>query len=138
MADKWYTRSYTDLGLLVTRALPSFMLLWFHGIDKIAKLGDSSLQFADPFGLGPTISLGMVVFAEVVCAAAVGLGVCARLASIPIIIQFVVIYFMIKGDKPYMMKEEDILYALPFVLVFLAGPGKYAIDTWLFKAKRAY
>ena len=39
-----------------------------HGIPKIGRLlGEGPVKFADPFGLGPETSLGMAIFAEVIC-----------------------------------------------------------------------
>ena len=40
-----------------------------HGIPKIGRLfGEGPVKFADPFGLGPEISLVLAIFAEVICA----------------------------------------------------------------------
>jgi putative oxidoreductase len=56
-----------DFGLLAIRLLSGGMMLT-HGIPKFGRLfGEGPVKFADPFGLGPEISLGMVLFAEVGC-----------------------------------------------------------------------
>ena len=55
-----------DIGLLIFRVGFSFMLL-NHGIEKIDILFSSEIKFADPIGLGPTISLILVLIAEIIC-----------------------------------------------------------------------
>lgn len=38
-----------------------------HGLPKMQKLLAGNLEFADPIGLGPGLSLGLAVFGELVC-----------------------------------------------------------------------
>ncbi|MBK7086774.1 MAG: DoxX family protein [Flavobacteriales bacterium] len=61
-------------------------MLWQHGWPKLMGFADRMDKFADPFGIGPTASLALIVFAEVFCAASSGLGLWTRAArSWPII-----------------------------------------------------
>ena len=55
---------YLNLLVLVLRiTLAAFMIT--HGGPKLSRLLDGGeIQFADPLGLGPALSLGLVVFAE--------------------------------------------------------------------------
>ena len=54
-----------DLGLLILRVGASILMLT-HGIGKLQKLIADPSDFGDPIGLGPTISLILVVLGEFV------------------------------------------------------------------------
>lgn len=117
-----------DLGLLVVRLLAGGMMLT-HGIPKIGRLlGEGPVKFADPFGLGPEISLIMAIFAEVVCAALIMLGFKTRLAAIPLMITMLVAAFYAHWDDPFGKKELPLLYFGVFLGVLVVGAGRYAVD----------
>lgn len=107
-----------------------------HGIPKIGRLlGDGPVKFADPFGLGPEISLGMAIFAEVICAVLVMVGFKTRLATIPLIITMLTAAFYAHWDDPFAKKELPLLYVCVFLGILAFGAGKYAFDEFL-KKKR--
>ena len=59
--------AFTDISLLLIRlAAGGFMLS--HGFGKLQKLVNGNFEFGDPIGVGPEISLGLTVFAEILCA----------------------------------------------------------------------
>jgi putative oxidoreductase len=118
-----------DLGLLVVRLLAGGMML-SHGIPKIGRLlGEGPVKFADPFGLGPEISLTMAIFAEVVCAILIMLGFKTRLATIPLMITMLVAAFYAHWDDPFGKKELPLLYFAVFLGVLVVGGGKFALDS---------
>lgn len=84
---------FQDLGLLLVRLLSGGMMLT-HGIPKIDRLmGEGPVKFADPFGLGPEISLVLVLFAEVACSILVMIGLKTRLATLPLMFTMLVAAF---------------------------------------------
>lgn len=101
-----------------------------HGIPKIGRLlGEGPVKFADPFGLGPEISLTMAIFAEVVCAILIMLGFKTRLATIPLMITMLVAAFYAHWDDPFGKKELPLLYFAVFLGVLVVGGGKFALDS---------
>jgi|SRR5690606_24704631 Predicted membrane protein len=116
-----------DLGLLILRAGAGLALVT-HGWPKLQNFGERASKFADPFGLGPEISLGLVVFAEFFCSLLVVLGVYTRLALIPLIINMATIVFLIHGGDPFGKKELAVLFLVSFGCLFFTGPGKYSVD----------
>ncbi len=115
-----------SLGLLILRVGFSAMLL-VHGIQKIEILFSSTINFADPIGLGPTITLLLVLFAEIICTVLIIIGVRTRLATIPpIILMLVAIIIVHKGD-PIMARELSVLYLIAFSTIGLLGSGKLAL-----------
>lgn len=121
--------TYPNLGLLLLRVAASAMMLT-HGIPKIGRFfAEGPIKFADPFGLGPEISLGLAIFAEVACAILVLVGFKTRLATIPLIITMLVAAFYAHADDPFGKKEPALLFLTLFLSILLMGPGKYALDT---------
>jgi putative oxidoreductase len=120
-----------DLGLLAVRLLAGGMMLT-HGIPKIDRLfGEGPVKFADPFGLGPEISLVLVIFAEVACSLLVMVGFKTRLATIPLLITMLVAAFYIHGADPFGEKELPLLFFTLFVSLLVSGPGNFTIDRWI-------
>ncbi|WP_111671599.1 DoxX family protein [Algoriphagus litoralis] len=118
-----------DLTLLLIRLGAGGMMLT-HGIPKIGRLlGEGPVKFADPFGLGPEISLGMAIFAEVICAVLVMVGFKARLATIPLIITMLTAAFYAHWNDPFGKKELPLLYVCVFLGILAFGAGKYALDS---------
>src|SRR5262245_6366065 len=118
----------SNLGLLALRIGTSSLLIYLHGWSKLVHFAQKSHTFPDPLHVGSTMSLAMVVFAEVVCAAAVLVGLATRFAVIPILISFGVIIFIVSGAKPVGDRELEILFATAYIAIGLLGPGRFSID----------
>lgn len=116
------------LGLLVVRLLAGAMMLT-HGIPKIGRLlGEGPVRFADPFGLGPEVSLVIAIFAEVVCAGLIMVGFKTRLATVPLMITMLVAAFYAHWDDPFGDKELSLVYFTAYLGIFISGGGKYSFD----------
>jgi putative oxidoreductase len=120
---------WSSLGLLILRVVAGGMILLGHGWPKLMRFSDLSSRFPDPLGLGSTtLSLSLVLLAEVFCAVAVILGFATRLVAIPLVITMLVAAFIIHADDPWQKKEFALLYALPFLTLICTGPGKFSVD----------
>lgn len=117
-----------DLGALVLRVGAGGAMLWQHGWPKLAAFSEKMDGFADPFGLGPGISLTLIVLAEVLCSTLIVLGLWTRIASIPLIIGMAVVVFMVKGDAGFAEQELAVLYLIAFLAILFTGSGRFAID----------
>ncbi|WP_240676059.1 DoxX family protein [Botryobacter ruber] len=118
----------TDLALLVVRVSVAGLML-AHGLPKLEMLiSGNPAEFPALFGLSAASSLALAVFAEVVCSVLILVGLGTRLATIPLIITMLVAAFYIHGADPFAKKELAILYLIPYVMLFLTGSGKYALD----------
>ncbi|MBT32269.1 MAG: DoxX family protein [Thalassobius sp.] len=104
-----------------------------HGFPKLQKVLAGEFQFADPFGLGPEVSLFMAVFAEVICSVLLILGLFTRLALIPLIITMAVAFFLIHGSDDYKVKELAFIYLCMYLSIFFSGAGKISIDQMINK-----
>lgn len=117
-----------DFALLLTRVVVAVFMLT-HGYPKLMKLlAGGEIKFADPFGVGATISLILVVFAEFFCSILVGLGIISRLATIPLIVTMSVAAFVAHGADPFGKKELALLYLVIYIFLLFAGSGKFSVD----------
>ncbi|MBP7516039.1 MAG: DoxX family protein [Flavobacteriales bacterium] len=117
-----------DIGLLTLRLSAGGAMIWHHGWPKLANFTEVMDKFGDPIGLGPAISLGLIVFAETVCAALVALGLWTRLSTLPVIVGMAVAAFVSNGDQPFKVKELALCYMMAFLAIFLTGSGRFSID----------
>ena len=119
-----------NIWLLIARlAVGAFMLT--HGIPKLETLIAGNVQFADPFGIGPTGSLALTVFAEAFCSVLLILGLATRLASIPLIINMLVAIFYALAAQPLGKKELAIFYLVFYIGFCILGGGKYSLDAFI-------
>jgi putative oxidoreductase len=116
-----------DVALLILRLGAAALLFAGHGWPKITHFAERAATFADPIGVGSTVSLGLVVFAEVFCSVLVTLGLLTRVAVIPVLIFFVIALFHHAPD-PWAKKELVLIFALPFLAILIAGPGRISVD----------
>lgn len=119
-----------DVGLLILRVAVSAMML-NHGWGKLANFGAMAEGFSDPLGVGPTASLTLTVFAEFFCAIFVMAGFATRAAALPLLITMLVAVVIVHSDDPFSKKEFALLYAVPFLVLMLTGPGRWSVDAWL-------
>ena len=117
----------SDLGLLILRVGLSGLMLT-HGIPKLMQLLEGNMEFGDPIGLGPAISLILTVIGEALCPVLIIFGIRTRLAAIPVIITMAVAAFIVHGADPVATKEKALLYLIGFVAIALMGAGRISVD----------
>ncbi len=115
------------LGLLLLRLGFGGMMLT-HGIPKFLNLIQGNMDFGDPIGIGSTLSLILTVIGEFVCPLLVIIGFRTRLTAIPTVITMMVAAFVVHADDPFGTKEKALMYACAFLVMVLAGAGKYSVD----------
>jgi putative oxidoreductase len=116
-----------NAGLLILRVGIATLLLP-GGYQKIANFATIKTQFVNFLGLGPTVSLALCIFAEFFCSLLILAGLFTRLATIPLIINFLVIIFMV-GAKDVWGKDVHVwLYLLVYITLLFTGPGRYSVD----------
>jgi len=121
-----------DAGLLVLRLGFVSVLIWKHGIDKISAFSADPIEFFDPIGLGPALSLTLAAFAEIVCAAAVAAGIFSRTACAILGLNFAVIVLVLHGAQvPGDRGELALLFMIAFGVLLVTGPGRYSLDEQL-------
>lgn len=121
-----------SLLLLAVRIIFGLLLL-SHGMQKWTNFTQLATQFPDPLGLGSEVSLGLAIFAELFCSLGFIFGILYRLALIPMIFTMCMAFFVVLGKEAFQARELPFAYLAVFVIMYIAGPGKYAIDRYLAK-----
>lgn len=124
-----------SIGLLLLRVGAGGLLFFGHGLPKLLHWNERAPRFANPIGVGPEVSFSLVVFAEVVCAVAVTLGLATRVAAGPIVFFLLVAAFVQHGADPYGEKELALVFLVPFATLMLTGGGRYALDTIILRGR---
>ncbi|HCN30059.1 MAG TPA: DoxX family protein [Verrucomicrobiales bacterium] len=120
----------SDLGLLVLRVSLGFTMLLLHGWKKFENFSEIAPGFLSLFGLPSHISLGLAVFAEVVCSVLLIVGLFTRFAALNLAVTMAVAFFIahggaFAGDKP---GELAFVYLTGYLALVFTGAGKYSAD----------
>lgn len=122
-----------SFAMLVLRVGAGSLMLIQHGLDKLMHFASRAPHFADPFGIGSTTSLAMVLFAEVFCATFIILGLFTRLAAIPLVIAMAVALFYANRGDFFGKGELPGLFLVCFLVILLNGPGSVSLDRFIAK-----
>ena len=120
------TRFY-DSALALLRIVFS-LLMMTHGWSKLERILEGNLSFGDPLGLGSTLSLYLVTFAELVAPIFIIVGFKTRIMALITSFAMAVAAFIAHGADPLAKKEMALLYLVGFLSVSLMGAGRYSID----------
>jgi putative oxidoreductase len=121
-----------DAGLFLLRVI-SGLLLMQYGWEKFSKYAEWSATFPDPLGVGSPVSLAMCISAELFCAGFLVLGLFSRVVLVPLIFNMLVVALIVHADDPMREREHALSFLVPFLTIFLAGPGKYSLDNLFMK-----
>lgn len=127
-----YSSGAFNTAMLVLR-LGAGILMMMHGYDKLVHFGEKQHSFMNFLGLGSSISLALVVFAEFFCSLFILLGLFTRLAVIPLIITVCVIIFKVNHGDIFIDNENAPLYLISYLVLLLVGPGKISVDSMIGK-----
>lgn len=127
-----YSAGAFNAALLILRLGVGAMMM-MHGYDKLVHFGDLQHKFMNFMGLGSTVSLALVVFAEFFCSLFLILGLFTRLAAIPLIIATCVMVFKSHNGEIFGDGETAALYLTAYLVFLLIGPGRVSVDSMIGK-----
>jgi len=116
-----------SLALLILRITAGGLIIP-HGYSKLMSFASRSSGFSDPYHIGSSTSMALIIFAEFFCGALVVLGLLTRLACIPLIIGMGTVVFMINHGNLAGKNETPVLFLGCFIVLLITGPGKASID----------
>ncbi|MFJ7314616.1 DoxX family protein [Pseudomonas sp. NPDC098747] len=123
-------RAY-DIGLLFLRVSGGLFLLCVHGMPKLLDFSAQLQLIEDPFHLGAHLTLLLAIFAEVLCPLMIVAGVLARLACLPILFVLLVALLLVHPQWTVAEGQFGWLLLILFTTVFIAGPGRLALNVRL-------
>jgi putative oxidoreductase len=127
-----YAPRNVDIVTLILR-LSFGGLMAPHGYAKLMTYAEKKSEFMDFMGMGPSVTLALVIFAELFCSIFLLLGLFTRLILIPLIITGIVIVFNVHHLEITGDGFSGFAYLIVYLTVFLLGPGKYSIDRLISK-----
>jgi putative oxidoreductase len=119
-----------DVGLLLLRLGAGGLLAVTHGWATARGLVEAPGEFPDPVGLGALPSQALAAFAELVCAAAVALGLWTRLCALPLVVNFTVAVFVFHAGDSFARRELAVHFLVAFAALAATGGGQLSIDGW--------
>lgn len=126
-----YTSAYSYSWLLLFLRVFFGGMLMYHGVEKIIHFKEYEQHFVDFLSLGPKIPLILSICAEVGCAFACAIGLLFRLITIPLMFNMLVATFGVGHPLIYQHMELPLIYLVMFCVLFITGPGKFAVDNLL-------
>jgi putative oxidoreductase len=124
-----------DLGLLALRLLVPTSLFLKHGTEKLFGFHAMAAHFPNPLHIGAVLSLTFAMIADGVCMPLLILGLAARWAALWELVNLFVAWAFIHHFQFFGRGADHgelvFVYMGVMLTLFLAGPGKYSIDSRL-------
>jgi len=122
-----YSQAAFNIAMLLLR-LGGGVLAMSHGYYKLIHFAEMKSKFMNFMGIGSTVSLLLVLFAEFFCSIFLIIGLFSRLVVIPLIISMSVALFKAHNGDVFGEGEKAALYLTIFITLLLCGPGKASVD----------
>ena len=127
-----YSAGAFNTAMLLLR-LTVGILMMMHGYDKLRNFSTLEPKFMNFMGIGSSLSLALLIFAEFFCSLFLILGLFTRLAAIPLIIATCVMVFKAHNADVFGDGETATLYLASYMVLLLAGPGRVSVDSMIGK-----
>ena len=117
-----------NIALLILRVVFAGSMLYGHGLNKLNRLIEGDLSFANPIGIGEAPTLVLAVFSEFLAPLFILVGYKTKVFSFFPAATMFVAAFIVHLSDPFARKEKAILFLIVFIVIMMMGPGKYSID----------
>ena len=122
-----YSAGAFNMAMLLHR-LVFGILMMANGYDKLINYINMKNDFMNFLGMGSSISLLLVIFAEFFCALFITLGLFTRLTVIPLIICMAVALIKVHNTDMLGDGSDATLYLGAYLVLLIVGPGKISVD----------
>ena len=122
-----YSASAFNIALLILRAGFAGLMLP-RGYDKLVHFAMYKKDFLNFLGMGSSLSLALLIFAEFFCSLFLLIGLFSRLVVIPLIIAMNVAFFIGENAEIFGKGEHAAMFIIGFLVILLVGPGKISVD----------
>lgn len=122
-----YSSGAFSFAMFVLRVTAGALMM-FHGYNKLIKFNAVAAKMPSLFGMSPTITTALVVFAEFFCALFVLIGLFTRYACIPVIICMGYALFVSHKGLVFTEGEQAALFLGAFLTIAIVGPGRASVD----------
>jgi putative oxidoreductase len=127
-----YSAGAFNVAMLVLR-LGLGILMMHTGYNKLTHFSEYEGKFMNFLGMGSTISLALVVFAEFFCSLFLILGLFTRFSAIPLIITMCVALFKAHNSDFFGDGQVAALFLTGYLVLLFVGPGRVSVDSMIGK-----
>ena len=127
-----YSAGAFNTAMLLLR-LTVGILMMMNGYDKLKNFSTLEPKFMNFMGIGSSLSLALLIFAEFFCSLFLILGLFTRLAAIPLIIATCVMVFKAHNADIFGDGGTATLYLASYMVLLLVGPGRVSVDSMIGK-----
>jgi len=119
-----------DLGLLLLRVSFAALMVVFHGWEKLMTARRQFHTFPNLIGIGSELSYVLVVWLEVFGAVLIALGLFTRLHALGLAFTMFIAWLVWHKRRFTGSNAGEMAFAYMFgyLLLFLAGAGRYSLD----------
>jgi putative oxidoreductase len=131
IASTKYSDAAFNFATFILRVGAGSLMIANHGLMKMTHFGQMSNGFMNPFHIGSSTTLALVIFSEVFCSGLVILGLFTRLACIPLIFEMAFAFINVHHMNWAAGQgggEADLLFLVCFLALLFTGPGKVSVD----------
>jgi len=131
---KLLSTSYTDWAFntaLFLLRIAAGALILPYGYDKLVHFAQKKDVFLNFLGIGSTLSLLLVIFAEFFCSILIIIGLFTRFAALPLVIAMGVALFKAHHADFFGTGEKATLFFVIFLSILLVGPGRASVDSMM-------
>ena len=122
-----YSNTAFNIAMLLLRVAAGALVMT-HGYSKLVHFAEKKSTFMNFMGMGSSLSLSLVIFAEFFCSMFVIVGLFTRLAVIPLITVMTVAILKAHQGDIFGEGEKPALFLAAFFVIFLCGPGRISVD----------
>jgi putative oxidoreductase len=131
LSTKYSAGAFNAAMLLLRLGLG--ILMMHTGYNKLTHFSEYQDKFMNFLGMGSTMSLALVVFAEFFCSMFLILGLFTRFAAIPLIITMCVALFKAHNAEFFGDGQVAALFLTGYLVLLFVGPGRVSVDSMIGK-----
>ncbi|WP_298545804.1 DoxX family protein [uncultured Aquimarina sp.] len=117
-----------DWVLLGYRIAISLSILSIHGAKKIIHFEEEIIHIPDPFHMGGYVATIIAIFANVVCAIFIAMGLFTRFFALGALSIPLIGLLVVHINDPWAIKDVPLMYSIAFLIILILGPGRHSLD----------
>lgn len=119
--------------MLFFRVAASLEMIFVHGFKKLGIGVAAAEKVPNPLHLPESFNYAFAVSANLFFPFLVLIGLCTRMATLPILAVTLTGYFILHWHDAALIRDTPFIYGIIFLLILFLGPGKYSIDNYISK-----
>lgn len=127
-----YSAGAFNVAMLLLR-LSLGILMMHTGYNKLTHFSEYQDKFMNFLGMGSTLSLALVVFAEFFCSLFLIIGLFTRFSAIPLIVTMCVALFKAHNAEFFGDGQVAALFLTGYLVLLFVGPGRVSVDSMIGK-----